>query len=118
MEAERSHSGGLGIVLLLIILGLAILLAMPTQLPTIEQVLPRSHAVERHGADAIVARESLLNCGSGLRVRLCPPSSIHGMSICFWCETGSGICPGTYSTIGGKEKTTFLRPCSDWRECR
>lgn len=114
----RSRSPALVLFLIALLLGLLLLFALPRQLPALQRIQPRSHAEERHGADAVTARESLLSCGDGLRVRLCPPSSRNGLSVVFWCENSGSLCPGMYATIGGAEKTCFVRPCADWSECR
>lgn len=110
---------------LVAILAIGILLAMlaamllPQELPTIDQVVPQPHAVERHGADALAAREMLYKCGEGLRSRLCPEKpGTYGRTVNVWCETGLHLCPGCYTTVGGIEKTAFIRPCEEWRECR
>lgn len=106
------------ILIIILLLGLLLLFTLPIELPNLEKIRIRPHAIEKHGEDALVARNSLLNCGDSLRARLCPPSSRYGLSVCFWCETGESLCPGMYTTIGGMEKTTFIRPCEEWRECR
>jgi len=113
METKSRNNTGIFLVISLL-LGLVILFV----LPTLGQIKLRPHAVEKHGMDAVTARESLWNCGSGLRTKICPKSKLHSTSICFWCETGSYLCPGMYTTRGGMEKTTFMRPCQEWRECR
>ena len=117
MEATERNSTwqvflALGALLLLA------LLAMPLELPPLERVKPMPHAVERHGEDAVAARAAVLTCGDGLRARLCPAANGHGPSAVFWCETGGHLCPGMYLSIGGVEKTSFTRPCEQWRECR
>lgn len=117
MEKEHSHSGGLWIVIILALAGLALIL--PKQLPHLQEVKVRIHAVERHSQDAMSARESLDNCGEGLRVKLCPSSENNGLSVVFWCaDTGTGLCPGMYATISGWEKTSFIRPCTEWEQCK
>jgi len=117
-HVERRRLGGLWLLVALLLVLLLWWAAMPRELPALQRIQPRSHAEERHGADALTARESLLSCGDGLRARLCPPSSQHGLSVVFWCESSGSLCPGMYATIGGAEKTCFIRPCADWRECR
>lgn len=127
-EDTRTTSGSAGLspwtgiwpIIALIVLLLAALLvfAMPRELPALQGIQPRPHAAEQHGTDAELARQSLLDCGDGLRARLCPPSSRNGLSVVFWCENSSSLCPGMYATIAGAEKTCFIRPCADWRECR
>jgi hypothetical protein len=95
------------------------LFALPTQLPALRDVQPRPHAVERHGEDANTARLALSNCKSGLKIKVCPPSSVHGLSVVFWCqEPGASLCPGCIATISGLEKTTFIRPCGQWERCQ
>jgi len=115
MEAKRKSSNSIGIFIALLFLSLLVLFAMA---PTLDQIKLRSHAVERHGADAISAREGLWNCGEGLRVRFCPKSDRHSAGFVFWCETGNAKCPGMYATLGKVEKTSFMRPCWEWRRCR
>jgi len=114
MEARKKGSNT-GTFIVLLLLSLAVLFVMA---PSLDQIKFRSHAVESHGADAIAAREGLWNCDDGLRVQLCPKSNLHSAGFCFWCETGSYLCPGMYVTLGGMEKTAFKRPCHEWRECR
>jgi len=116
VTTRRNNAGWL--IVILALLAPLLLFAMPRQLPALERVRPRRHAVERHGEDALQARAALKNCGDRLRARLCPPSSRHGLSVCFWCESGGPLCPGVYATIGGVEKTALTRPCEQWRECR
>ena len=82
---------------------------------TLRRSLARGRVVIPRNA---AGRARPLGIGEGLRVKLCPPSSKHGLSVVFWCETGDSICPGMYVTIGGVEKTCFYRPCDDWRNCR
>ena len=119
MEMERARGSNAGwLIVILVLLALLLLFAMPVELPTLERVRQRSHAVERHGEDALEARAALKGCGDRLRVRLCPPSERHGVTVCFWCESEGRLCPGMYVTVAGVEKTTFIRPCADWRECR
>jgi len=111
----RKKGNSAGTLIVLLLLGLIALFALA---PSLDQIKLRSHAVERHGTDAIAAREGLWNCGEGLHVQLCPKSSLHSAGFSFWCETGNYLCPGMYVTLGGMEKTSFRRPCNEWRECR
>lgn len=91
----------------------------PAQLPSLNDVRHRSHAVTKHGDDALQARADLDACGDHLHVKLCRRSALHGLTVVFWCEPpGVTICPGMYTTISGLEKTAFLRPCDQWRNCR
>ena len=118
-EVRRRGSGLLWLLAIAALLALLVLFALPAQLPTLQDVRPRQHAVQRHGEDAIAAREALANCGSGLKIRVCPPSSVYGLSVVFWCrEPGASLCPGCIATIGGLEKTTFIRPCAEWERCQ
>jgi len=118
MQAQRDRRSGFLWIVLLALLAAALLLILPRQLPALDQVRPGSHAVQRHGTDAIAARTALSECGEGLRVKLCPPGSQYGLSVVFWCETGGPLCAGCITTFGGVEKTSFMRPCAQWRECR
>lgn len=87
-------------------------------LPSLDKVTTGTHAVERHGQDAINARTALTACKAP-RSKLCPgKKGTYGLTVVFWCETGSSLCPGMYTTIGGVEKTSFIRPCSQWRLCK
>lgn len=115
---EDSRQSNVGLLIAIVFLLLVILLTLPTQLPRVQDIQLQPHAVQKHGTDAVQARSALSGCGDNLNVRICPPSSAHGLSIVFWCETGGFNCPGMYATIGGQEKTCFIRPCSEWRECR
>lgn len=119
-----SQSSGSGIKTFLVLAVFAIMLVwlllavLPQDLPSLGDVQPGAHAVERHGQDAVDARNALLGCKS-LQSKLCPgKEGSHGLSVVFWCETDGPLCPGMYTTIGGSEKTTFIRPCSQWRQCR
>lgn len=88
------------------------------ELPSLDQVIPQTHAVERHGQDAIMSRSALAGCKVPMS-KLCPgKAGSYGLTVVFWCETGKELCPGMYTTIGGVEKTTFIRPCSQWRNCQ
>ena len=117
MEATERNSTWLVFLALGALLLLA-LLAMPLELPPLERVKPMPHAVERHGEDAVAARKAVLGCGDGLRAQFCPAANGHGPSAIFWCETGTYLCPGMCLTIGGVEKTSFTRPCEQWRRCQ
>jgi len=117
METAKKGNAGIVIVLILL-LGLVVLFVLPKELPALEGITTRSHAVEQHGQDALDARAQLRGCREGLRIRLCPASELHGASVCFWCETGANTCPGMYTTISGIEKTAFFRPCEQWRRCQ
>jgi len=88
------------------------------QVPDVGDIKFRPHAVQKHGEDAVEARKAIQGCPpSGLRAKVCVAGS-HGLSVVYWCETGLSLCPGTYTTISGLEKTSFIRPCDDWRTCR
>uniref|UniRef100_A0A6M3M6E8 Uncharacterized protein n=1 Tax=viral metagenome TaxID=1070528 RepID=A0A6M3M6E8_9ZZZZ len=117
MEATERNSTWLVFLALGALLLLA-LLAMPLELPPLGQVKPRAHAVERHGEDAVAARAALANCKNGLKIKVCPPATRYGLSVYMWCESGAYLCPGCVTTIGGLEKTAFIRPCEDWATCR
>ena len=108
-----------GLMVLMFVGALWLALPMPQEFPALDQVILCEHAVERHGDDALEARRRLFDCKpENFRARICPPSSKYGTSVVFWCESGSGICAGMYVTIGGVEKTAFLRPCDQWRNCQ
>ena len=118
MEATERNSTWLVFLALGALLLLA-LLAMPLELPPLGQVKPMPHAVEKHGEDAVAARKTVLGCGDGLRAQLCPPNGKRGLTAVFWCQPpGATVCPGMYVTIGGVEKTTFVRPCEQWERCQ
>lgn len=91
-----------------------------TQAPPLEQVRLREHAVERHGEQALEARRRVFNCAvENFRAKICPPTERYGMRVHFWCVApGSGLCPGMVCTIGGTEKTSFIKPCSYWENCQ
>ena len=118
MEATARNNTWLVFLALGALLVLGALLAMPLELPPLEQVKPMPHAVERHGEDAVAARAAVLGCGDGLRAQLCPKANGHGLSAVFWCETETYLCPGMCLTIGSVEKTSFTRPCEQWRRCQ
>ena len=95
-----------------------LIFALAMALPSLGSITTGTHAVERHGQDAINARAGLTNCKT-LRSKLCPgKQGSYGLTVVFWCDTGQSLCPGMYTTIGGTEKTAFIRPCSQWRSCR
>jgi len=114
--------GGFGkIFILFLIIGLVLLalvaLAMPTQAPDVRKIKYRPHAVERHGADAITARQQVEDCGfTRLRSKFCLKGD--KITVVYWCETGKTLCPGMYVTIGGIEKTSFFQACERWRKCK
>ena len=95
-------------------------LPMPQEMPALADVQLCSHAVERHGDDALEARRRLFECKPrNLRWKFCPPGSKYGSSVAIWCQPpGATICPGMYVTLGGIEKTAFMRPCNEWGECQ
>lgn len=105
----------------MLLLGLLalIMLRAATQLPPFENIQYRNHAVQSHGQDAVRARRELEGCKpENWRARLCP-SGKYGLSVVFWCEpVGASLCPGMYTTLGGIEKTSFIRPCDQWKECK
>lgn len=110
-----------GLMLLLMLLGVMwMAIPMPQEFPALDQIQLCQHAVERHGDDAIKARQRIFDCKlQNLRWRYCPPGSKYGSSVVIWCQPpGATICPGMYVTIGGIEKTAFLRPCEQWRNCQ
>jgi hypothetical protein len=105
---------------------MALVLAIPTQsqwnatqAPPLDRIRLRSHAVERHGAQARTARERVFDCKEqNLRAKICPPGRRYGMRVHFWCESeASGLCPGIVTTIGGVEKTSLIKPCTYWARC-
>ena len=119
-SSPTDHANPLGVVILLTILLVVAFLAlasMPQELPPMELTIPRSHAVEKHGADALAARRMLDVCGEGLKRKLAThgQEGTYGLTVVTWCETGLKLCPGMLSTVGGIEKTVFIRPCEDWR---
>ena len=102
----------LGIGLLLLILLFAL------ELPNFGSVTTGAHAIEKHGQDAITARTQLKSC-KNLQIKVCPSTpGGYGITTVLWCETGGSLCPGMYVTAGHKEKTSFIRPCSQWRNCQ
>jgi len=115
---EKRPFGGTLCLILIGILALFLLATAISELPSFGDVVPRPHAVEKHGTDATQARASLTDC-KNLKSKLCPGKvGSYGLTVVFWCETGKTLCPGCYATIGGKEKTAFIRPCSQWRNCQ
>jgi len=95
-----------------------ILVIVFMNLPNLKQVRYGTHAVQKHGQDALTARASLKNC-KNLKTKLCPgKQGGYGLTVVIWCETGLSTCPGMYTTIGGIEKTCFIRPCSQWSNCQ
>jgi hypothetical protein len=92
---------------------------LPQEAPDRKQIKWREHAVEAHGQDAIDARNKVVGCGfEDLRVKMCAAGK-YGLSVYQWCEpAGATICAGTITTIGGIEKTSFSRPCSQWHSCQ
>jgi hypothetical protein len=118
----RSAAGAVLLLLaaiFVLMLGRVLAQSAPTQLPSLRDVVHRPHAVTKHGDDAIKARKELVGCGADdLRAKLCLAGK-YGMSVVFWCNPdGVTLCPGMYTTIGGVEKTAFIRPCQQWRECK
>lgn len=113
---ERQTSNNNWVLYLLAFMFLIFALAMA--LPSLGSIKTGTHAVERHGQDAINARVGVHNCKAP-RTKLCPgKKGGYGLTVVFWCETGKHLCPGFYTTIGGVEKTAFMRPCSQWASCR
>lgn len=116
MAVHEQTSNSNVVIYILALLLLCFALAMV--LPSLGSIRTGTHAVERHGQDAINARGSLTDCKS-LRSQLCPgKKGTYGLTVVFWCETGRHLCPGMYTTIGGTEKTAFIRPCAQWRRCK
>lgn len=116
-KAEGSARSGPSIILLA---ALVIGAVLALQMPAVDTIRPRAHAVERHGQDAIAARRAVRLCKpTDLRVQECPRSSKYGRSLVWWCEPeGAALCPGRYTTVAGIEKTAFVRPCYKWRTCQ
>lgn len=115
MEAKQASNGtwvfcilGIGLLLLILLMNL----------PSLGSIRTTPHAVERHGTDAINARAGVRNCKVP-KTKLCPgKQGGYGLTVVFWCETGGHLCPGFYTTIGGVEKTAFMRPCAQWARCQ
>lgn len=120
MQAQPERHGlGLFWLVLAALVALVLLAVLPRQLPSLKDVRYRPHAMQRHGQDALEARGCVKNCSADrLRVKLCPPSERHGLSVVFWCEIPAATCPGTVVTIGGVERSSYFRPCADWATCR
>ena len=89
------------------------------QVPDVSDIVETLHALEHHGVDAVRARQGLKACEpDDLRVKICP-SEKYGLALAFWCNPdGAVLCPGAYTTIAGIEKTAFIRPCKQWRNCQ
>ena len=104
---------------LFVMLMAAIWVVGATQTPPLVQIRLRDHAVQRHGEQALKARKKVFNCGAeNLRAKIFPPGERYGMRIHFWCESEtSSLCPGMITTIGGVEKTSFVKPCDYWERC-
>jgi hypothetical protein len=109
------RKAGTGLVALAILATGLVLL----QMPDVTEIIETLHAIERHGVDAVRARQGLQACDKDdLRVKICP-SEKYGLTLAFWCEPGGAVlCPGAYTTIAGIEKTAFIRPCEQWRNCK
>ena len=92
----------------------------PRELPPLDNVRLRSHAVEKHGEQALEARRRVFDCKpEDFRARLCMPTEKYGMRVHFWCDDSpSSLCPGMVLTIGGVEKTSFIKPCTYWEVCQ
>lgn len=120
MQAQpERHGFGLLWLALAVLAALVLLATLPRELPSLKDMRPMPHAVQRHGQDAIEARACIQHCSADrLRVKLCPPSARHGLSVVYWCEIPAPTCPGTVLTIGGVERSSYFRPCADWATCR
>jgi len=115
MYAEARRGNGLILLLLFLLFMVA-----AASLPGIESVgRISSHAIERHGMDAIRAKRIVEVCPKeNLRVKLCPRSKNHGPSLVYWCEVEGTRCPGMYVTLQGRVKTAFIKPCHKWPQCQ
>lgn len=125
MIAELVQSGPGGWLAFLLILVVAAVVIITTlapdgdihklQLPSREDIRYKPHAEEKHGEDAIRAREAVQNCSPfNLRVKYCPKTETRGARVLFWCNSGGSLCGGTITTIGGTEATSFVKPCDAW----
>ncbi len=116
VDVQRTN-GGLMVVLMLVVVLVA---GIATQLPPLTDVRLGEHAVIRHGADALAARRQVFGCRPEyLRNKYCPRTEEYGATTVFWCEPpGASVCAGMYVTLGGIEKTAFLRPCAQWQDCK
>lgn len=107
-----------GLVIAAALMGLALL-----QTPSMGQIefSPEAlaHIGERHGEVGLRAIQRTLGCElQNRRAWVCLQGK-YGVSVVFWCQPpGSEVCPGIYASIGGCGKTAFVRPCSEWRECK
>lgn len=87
----------------------------PLDLPSLDNIRLGDHAVDRHGDQAREARRQVFGCNPE-HLRVC--AGVHDgtrLSVYFWCEEpGQSLCPAIVTTIGGKERTSFVKPCSYW----
>lgn len=115
-----------GAVLLLLA---AMLVQMAGAIPTtttitttlaLDSILERSHAVERHGEQAIRARRAIFDCGVGLRVYFSPRRGTY-LLICPLEESRRMFCAGM--VVGARtlsdgyshpEITSFIPLCAYW----
>jgi len=117
---KTARMPAVGFMLLMLVAAVWLALPMPQEFPALDQVILCEHAVERHGDDALEARRRLFDCKPQyLRWKFCPPGSKYGSSVVIWCQPPeAAICAGMYITLGGIEKTAFLRPCHEWGDCQ
>lgn len=122
---SRTRRGGCGPVAIVVVGGALLLLAMLAimsggvdEIPNIEDVRLRPHAVERHGQDALDARAIMLTCKDP-RFVICPRKGDRDARVNRWCADGGGnLCYGMYTTRAGSEATSLLQPCVNWVKCK
>ena len=125
-RTDRNSTGGwffaaVMVVGLLLILGPLIravstgAIPLPQQPPPREIIIETEHAVLKHGADAIEALRAVKLCPSkDVRYRLLNGTA-EGIGWVYWCEWGGPLCPCVYVTMGGTQKTAYIRPCEQLR---
>lgn len=94
------------IIILSMVAATAIIIA-----PTYNDVKLRSHSIERHGLDAVMARLATRNC-TNLKAYRCPSTEKHPPSFFLICEEPAGVMC-TIMVVGtkGVELTSLKVPC-------
>jgi len=106
-KTQSSNSILLVVVILVMAVATAVVIA-----PSYNDVKLRSHAVERHGMDAVIARLATRNCTS-LKAYRCPGSEKHPPSFFLICQESTGVmCTVMIVGTEGVELTSLRVPCS------
>jgi len=105
-KAEGGSSFFVIVAILVMVAATAVVIA-----PAYDEIRLRSHAVEQHGMDAVIARLATRNCAN-LKAFRCPSRENHPPSFFLICEEVTGVmCTVMIVGTKGGELTSMRIPC-------